>query len=46
MLPPPAEQQELFLQLLDGMPPVEHEMFLGNWLYLLVQVHHICSLAP
>ena len=46
MLPSPAEQQKLFLQLLAGMPPVEHEMFLGNWLYFLVQVHHICSLFP
>ena len=45
MLPSPAEKQELLLQWLDGMPPVEHERFLGNWLYLLVQVHHICSLS-
>ena len=44
MLPPPAEQQELLLQWLAGMPPVEHERFLGNWLYLLVQVH-ICLLS-
>ena len=26
--------------MLDGMPQVEHESFLGHWLYLLVQVHH------
>ena len=46
MLPSPAEKQELLLQWLDGMPPVEHERFLGNWLYLLVHVHNICSLFP
>ena len=40
MLPAPSEQQEQLLQMLDGMPPVEHESFLGHWLYLLVQVHH------
>uniref|UniRef100_A0A7S0E792 aspartate--tRNA ligase n=1 Tax=Phaeocystis antarctica TaxID=33657 RepID=A0A7S0E792_9EUKA len=37
MLPPPAKQQEQLLQWLDGMPPADHEMFLGNWLYLLIQ---------
>eukprot|EP00964_Phaeocystis_antarctica_P105590 scaffold70584_cov57-Phaeocystis_antarctica.AAC.1 len=36
MLPPPAEQQEQLLQWLDGMAPADHEMFLGNWLYLLL----------
>ena len=41
MLPPLAEQQEQLLQFLDGMAPADHEMFLENWLYLLlVQVHH------
>ena len=40
MLPTPSEQQEQLLQMLDGMPQVEHESFLGHWLYLLVQVHH------
>uniref|UniRef100_A0A6T7TL79 Uncharacterized protein n=1 Tax=Phaeocystis antarctica TaxID=33657 RepID=A0A6T7TL79_9EUKA len=39
MLPTPSEQQEQLLQMLDGMPPVEHASFLGHWLYLLVQVH-------
>jgi len=31
------QQQEQLLQWLDGMPPADHEMFLGNWLYLLIQ---------
>eukprot|EP00964_Phaeocystis_antarctica_P064975 scaffold39131_cov40-Phaeocystis_antarctica.AAC.1 len=46
MLPPPAKQQEQLLQWLDGMPPADHEMFLGNWLYLLIQVHHAYLLSP
>ena len=46
MLPSPAKQQELLLQWLDGMPPVEHERFLGNWLYLLIQVHITPVRAP
>ena len=47
MLPPPAKQQEQLLQWLDGMPPADHEMFLGNWLYLLlIQVHHAYLLLP
>ena len=45
MLPSPAEKQELLLQWLSGMPPVEQERYLGNRLYLLVQVHHIRSLS-
>jgi len=45
MLPSPAEKQELLLQWLNGMPPVEQERYLGNRLYLLVQVHHIRSLS-
>ena len=45
MLPSPAEEQELLLQWLNGMPPVEQERYLGNRLYLLVQVHHIRSLS-
>ena len=47
MLPPPAKQQEQLLQFLDGMAPADHEMFLGNWLYLLlVQVHHAYLRLP
>ena len=46
MLPSPAKQQELLLEWLDGMPPVEHERFLGNWLYLLIQVHITPVRAP
>ena len=46
MLLPPAEQQEQLYRWLDGMAPADHEMFVGNWLYLLVQVHHTYSLSP
>ena len=46
MLPPPAKQQEQLLQWLDGMAPADYEMFLGNWLYLLIQVHHAYLLSP
>ena len=40
MLPPPAvEQQQLLLKLLESMPSAEHELFLGEKLHPLVQVH-------
>ena len=37
MLPPPAEQQQLLLKLLESMPSAEYEMFLGEKLHPLVQ---------
>jgi hypothetical protein len=39
MVPPPDEHQLLLLKLLESMPSSEHEQFLGNKLYSLVQVH-------
>ena len=39
MVPPPDEHQLLLFQLLESMPSTEHEQFLGNKLYSLVQVH-------
>ena len=39
MASPPAEQTQLFLKLLESMPSTEHERFLGDKLYPLVQVH-------
>ena len=38
-IPPPAEHRLLLLKLLESMPSTEHENFLGNELYTLVQVH-------
>ena len=39
MVSPPAEQKQLLLNLLESMPSTEHERFLGDKLYPLVQVH-------
>ena len=39
LISPPAEHRLLLLKLLESMPSTEHENFLGNELYTLVQVH-------
>ena len=36
---PPAEQKQLLLKSLESMPSTDHERFLGDKLYPLVQVH-------
>ena len=39
MVSPPAEQKQLLLKSLESMPSTEHERYLGDKLYPLVQVH-------
>ena len=39
MVSPPAEQKQLLLKSLESVPSTEHERFLGETLYPLVQVH-------